>query len=88
LSRSWCCCADELNQPRDGNKKLLAEYTEAVLVRDAQKLSAALNSSLASIGMNSDSLPAVGVMAGLTNPNIALLHETAEKLCRAAEESR
>jgi hypothetical protein len=83
-----CLCADELNQPRDGNKKLLEQYSEAVLVRDAQQLAAALNSSLASIGMQSESMAAVRVMAGLTDPNIALLHEMAEKLCRAAQDSR
>jgi hypothetical protein len=82
------CCAAEISQPRDGNKKLLEQYSEAVLVRDAQELTAALSSSLASIGMQSESMAAVRVMAGLTDPSIALLHEVAEKLCQAAQQSR
>lgn len=81
-------CAEELSQPRDGNKKLLEQYSEAVLVRDAQQLAAALSSSLANSGMQSGSLAAVRVMAGLTDPNMAQLHEMAEKLCRAAQDSR
>jgi len=67
---------------------LLDEYSEAVRVRQVHDLSAALNDSLARVGMQSSSFTAVHVMAGLMDPNVAVLHDIIHKLSRSAQANR
>jgi len=82
------CCAEEIGQRRDGNKKLLELYSEAVRVREAHDLAAALTSSLAQMGLESSSLAAVRVMAGLTDPSLAALHDGIDQLTQSARMNR
>lgn len=81
-------CAAEMAAPRDPNKRLLLEYSEAVRVREAYVLTAALQNSLARFGMERQRLEVVRIMAGLTDPNVAALRDITSKLCVSAQNSR
>lgn len=80
--------ADEVGKRRDSNKQLLEQFSEAVRVRQGHDLQAALNASLARIGMQSSSVAVVHIMAGLMDPSVAVLHDTMDKLCQSAQASR
>lgn len=83
-----CVPADEVSKCRDGNQQLLDQYSAAVSLRQAHDLDATVNASLARIGMESDSFAAARVIAGLTDPNVAAVHDTIDRLNAAAQASR
>jgi hypothetical protein len=78
----------EIGASRDANKKLLEQYSSAVRAREAHDLRAALTSSMAALGLENQRLAAVRIMAGLTDPSVAALHDITNKLCEQAVLSR
>lgn len=80
--------ADEVSKRRDGNQQLLDQYSAAVCLRQAHDLDATVNASLARIGMESDSFAAARVIAGLTDPSVAAVQDTIDRLNAAAQASR
>ena len=78
----------EVGTSRDGNKQLLEQYSAAVSLREAHDLRAAITSSMAALGLQTQRLTAVRIMAGLTDPRVAALHDITNKLCESAAASR
>jgi hypothetical protein len=78
----------EVGTTRDSNKKLLEQYSAAVRLREAHDLRAAVTSSMAALGLETQRLAAVRIMAGLTDPSVAALHDITNKLCESAVVSR
>lgn len=80
--------AEEVSKQRDGNQQLLDQYRAAVCSRQAHELDAAMNACMARIGMDSASFAAARVIAGLTDPRVAAVQETIDRLNAAAQASR
>jgi hypothetical protein len=78
----------EVSTSRDGNKKLLEQYSAAVRLREVHDMRAAISSSMAALGLETQRLAAVRIMAGLTDPRVAALHDVTNKLVESAAASR
>lgn len=78
----------EIAAPRDGNKQLLEQYSAAVRVRAAHDLRAVQASSMAALGLVGQRVAVVRIMAGLTDPSVAALHDITNKPCESALASR
>lgn len=74
----------ELRTSRDANKKLLERYGAAVTARELHNLRAAVTASMAALGLETQQLAAVRIMAGLSDPRVLALHDITNELCESA----